>query len=137
MEDIRLICPEDCGNAPRKALLRDFTFAAVRQDLDFIMKHLADSVVWEIAGKQQTVGQASFADAIRQWHAKPAVLLEIRHIITHGRTGAVSGVVTYDGSSRSFCDVYEFAGASRTAKLKKMTSYIIDLELSEQSKSNF
>lgn len=124
---IRVICREDCGNAPRKTLLRDFTLAAVSGDIAYLMKHLADSIVWEIAGKRKIVGQASFADAVRELHAKPPVELEIRHIITHGRTGAVSGVAKYADGSRSFCDVYAFAGAGKNAGIKEITSYIIEL----------
>jgi hypothetical protein len=127
MSIIRLICPEDCGNAPRKVMLRDFTLAAVRGDTAYMLKHVADSIVWEIAGNRKVVGQASFADAMRELHARPADLLEIRHIITHGRTAAVSGVVKYGSGSRAFCDVYEFAGSAKTAGIKSITSYIIEL----------
>lgn len=130
-DGIRFNCPEDCGNAPRKTMLRDFTLAAVSGNIDFITKHAAESIVWKIAGSAKFVGLAPFADAMRELHGRQAIELEIHHIITHGRTGAVSGTVTYADGGRAFCDVYEFAGASKTAKIREITSYII--ELSEQS----
>lgn len=124
----RFICPDDCGNAPKKTLLRDITRAAVQADFDFVKEHIADSVVWDIIGDQKIEGLQSFMDTLRQMHAKPALELEIRHLITHGKTGAVSGTVKYEEGSRSFCDVYVFNNSSKTAKIKEVTSYMIELQ---------
>jgi len=124
---IRVICPDDCGNAPKKAQLRDFTMAAVQGDIAYVMGCVSDNVEWEVAGGRKTVGKTGFAETVRQLHDRPAVELEIRHILTHGKTGAVSGVVKYaDGGHRSFCDVYVFAGSAKDAKIRGITSYVID-----------
>ena len=123
----RVICPEDCGNAPKKAQLRDFTAAAVQGDLHRVLAHISDRIEWEITGSGKFAGKEQFAEAQRQMHGKPAAELEIRHILTHGKTGVVNGAVKYaDGKKRSFCDVYVFTGSAKDAKIREIVSYVID-----------
>jgi len=123
----RIVCPEDCGNAPKKKQLRDFTAAAVQGDAAFVTACVSDHVEWEVAGARKITGKARFAEALREMHDRPVSELEIRHILTHGKTGAVSGIVKYaDGGQRSFCDVYVFAGSAKDAKIREIVSYVID-----------
>lgn len=55
-----------------------------------------------------------------------ATALTLHTVITHGDTAAVDGVIMLEnGESYAFCDVYRFRGASKTAKVKEITSYVI------------
>ena len=127
MPDLRIVCREDCGNAPRKALLRDFHVALADGDLDAALAWLSDSVVWEWVGEKTAAGKAEAAEALRA--VPPVEELIIEAIITHGAHAAAHGTFTSaQGVTSGFCQVYRFESAGRQAKIKSVKSYVIRLE---------
>jgi hypothetical protein len=53
--------------------------------------------------------------------------VRIDNIITHGDTGVVNGWAKMkEGNAYAFCDVYKFNGHSKGAKIREITSYIIE-----------
>lgn len=121
---MKITFPEDCGNAPKKQQLRDLMIALIQGSTDAASELMADGVVWEIVGRERLVG----IDAVLKHFGaisggKPSEF-RIHQIITHGKTAALNATLTMnDGMQLEFCDVFEFTGASKTAKVKEVRSY--------------
>lgn len=128
---MRIVCPEDCGNAPRKVQLRDFKIACARGALESNVELLSDSVEWEIVGGQRLVG----LDAVRKYlegetRQRPEEL-RIHTIISHGNTAALNATLSEpDGTRVEVCDVYVFAGFGKRGKIKEVKSYSIKVSAS-------
>ena len=127
MSDLRIICGEDCGNAPRKELLKAFNIAFARGDAGFILEHVAPDIVWHMVGDRTVRGMEQFAEALDEMKGSKATELHIHNIITHGNTAAADGILKFGQKSYAFCDVYKFSGAAKTAKIKEITSYVIGI----------
>jgi hypothetical protein len=57
-----------------------------------------------------------------------ALELNISNIMTHGSTGAANGILIFENNkSYAFCDVYIFSSAAKNAKIKEITSYVIEV----------
>lgn len=126
-EDVIVVCHEDCGNAPKKLLLRDFNIAFAKNEKAFLIEQITDDAVWNIVGRQKVCGKDEFSKALNQMEQKKAIEIQFSNIITHGRTGAVNGTIRYNEGNYSFCDVYTFNSAGKKAKIKEITSYVIKL----------
>lgn len=125
-DDIKIVCAEDCGNSPRKELLKQVTAAFAVNDTDIIEENFADNVTWNIVGDKTIDGKAVVIDSMQN---NTTVELKITNIITHGKTGAVNGtLMNKDGERIAFCDVYTFSSAGKKAKIKRIMSYIINLK---------
>ena len=125
-EDVNVICTEDCGNAPKKLVLRDLNIAFARNDKAYILEQISDDVVWYIVGSKKVIGKDQFSKELSQMKLKKAIEIEINHIITHGNAAAANGVIRYIKGNYSFCDVYLFNSFRKNAKIKEITSYIIE-----------
>jgi len=54
--------------------------------------------------------------------------LTIDNVITYGDTGCVNGIIEFGrGKQLRFCDVHEFTGHGKTAKIRRVTSYWIEV----------
>jgi len=117
----------DCGNAPKKELLRDFTVAFTTDSPDFILENIAHDVHWVIVGDKAIEGKEQMAKELPEMLDGSMVELNIDSIITHGDEGAVSGNMKFkEGKTFGFCDLYKFASHSGDAKIKTITSFIIE-----------
>lgn len=126
MNHLKVVCAEDCGNSPKKQLLRDLTIALAKQDIESWLEWMRDDVVWEIIGEDRLEGKVAMADRLQSWHDRSISELEIHHIITHGNTASLNATVFFaDGKRLDYCDVYNFGGFGKTAKIKKIMSYVI------------
>ncbi|SEN51221.1 nuclear transport factor 2 family protein [Lihuaxuella thermophila] len=126
--DLQITCAEDCGNAPKKKVLKEFNIAFVQRDIGFITEHIADNLLWNLAGSKQIQGKDRFVDALQQMMVHRATELSISNIITHGNTGSVNGVFKMENKREfAFCHVYRFSSAGKNAKVKEITSYIIEV----------
>ena len=116
--------PADCGNAPRKMVIRDFLIAVYQRDVDAVLAALHDNIQWEIVETTRLEGH----DAVRAWFAEqpPATELHVAMVITHGTDCGADGTVIHaDGSQSRFNHILVFAGHSKTAKIKQLRSYVI------------
>lgn len=117
-------CPVDCGNAPRKQVLKDFNIAFAQGDVEAVLEMVRDDIVWEIVGERRIEGKEAMRTALEAMRETEATELHLHHIITHGNEAAANGVITFTNGLRyAFCDVYVFAGFTKTAKLRAITSY--------------
>lgn len=123
--NIKLSIPPDCGNAPKKRILKDFNIALVTMNRSFLLENLADNMIWNIVGDEALVGKDNFIDKLEKLHKEKITELFIYDIITHGYVASAHGKVNGVNFSYDFCHVYKFTSASKTAKIREITSYII------------
>ncbi len=117
----------DCGNAPRKRILRDFVVSLAERDSEQITALLADSASWSIVGVDTLNG----GDDVRDWMSGLPEVDEVLFdsLLTHGRGASVDGVLRLaDGRSTGFCHVLRFTGAAKRAKVSGVKSYILEVE---------
>lgn len=115
--------PERCGNAPRKAVIRDFIIDLYSGHVPEATALLTESVQWERAGGdvlndlQEVEAWLSSASLPRE--------LQIKTVLTHGTDCGVDGMVTYaDGTRERFCHIVFFTGGAKTARIKEVRSYV-------------
>ena len=118
----------DCGDAPRKALLRDMNIAFAKADVEAILDCFTDDVGWRIVGETELRGKAAMREALEAMKHVVTCELIIHSIITGGREGAVHGIViSEDGAPVAFCDIVQFDSATGEL-IEMMTSFAIELK---------
>lgn len=123
----RVIISEDCGNSPKNLFLEELTVAFAKGNSEFILGNVTEDIRWNVVGEKLIQGRDNFAAALKRMKDDKAMELAIRHVATHGKTGAVDGIIKLQsGKTRAFCDVYEFRGAKATS-VKEITSYVIEM----------
>lgn len=127
-DNLKVHCAENCGNSPKKELLRDINISFAKSEIDFCLGWMRDDIIWDIIGEEQIQGKSEFEKTWKRRIDRSVEELQIHNIITHGNTGSVNGnIILSDSTNVAFCDVYHFAGFGKTAKIKKITSYIIKI----------
>lgn len=116
----------DCGNAPKKAFIRDFMIAFANHDMAFILSSLDDEAEWHVLGKEVLQGDDAVENALNYLLKSPVKEMTLETIITHGADGSVNGSMTLsDGDLFGFCHVFSFKSAGKQAKVKQIASYVI------------
>ena len=123
---VKLTINADCGNAPKKLVLRDLNIAFAHSDVEAILDHFTDVIRWQIIGEADLRGKDAVRAALEAMKDTVTSELIIHSIISHVPEGAVNGVITTEqGGSFSFCDVYRFTSASGK-KINAMMSFAIN-----------
>jgi hypothetical protein len=126
---MKVNCKEDCGNAPRKQLIKDLNIAFAKGDVRTILDMLTENMQWDMVGDKIMNGKEEVAKDLESMKDYTAVELNLDHIITHGTTAACNGsFLMKNGDKFNFCDVYVFENNSKTAKIKRMISYAIAIK---------
>ncbi|MGM0580607.1 MAG: nuclear transport factor 2 family protein [Bacteroidota bacterium] len=126
---MKINCKANCGNAPRKQLLKDLNIAFAKGEVQLILDMLTEDVQWEMVGDKVMNGKAEVAKDLESMKDYTAVEINIDHIITHGTDAACDGsFLMKNGDRFGFCDVYEFENNSKKAKIKNMISYAIGIK---------
>ncbi|MBU5443107.1 nuclear transport factor 2 family protein [Paenibacillus sp. MSJ-34] len=127
-DNLTLICPVDCGNAPKKAQLKELNIAFAKHDIAFIIENMTEDVIWNIVGGKRIQGKERLVEALKQMKNSKITELEISNIITHGYTGSANGIMRLgNNKSYAFCNVYLFNSSAKNAKIKEITSYVIEV----------
>ncbi len=117
----------DCGNAPKKEFLKEINIAFAKGNSDFLTASVTDKIVWNIIGDKKIEGKEKFTEELEKMKMKKASELILDRILTHGKEGAVSGIMSMqNGKKYAFSDFYEFSGA-KGAKVKSIISYVIEI----------
>jgi hypothetical protein len=125
----KITIPIDCGNAPKMQLLKDINIAFAENNNEFILENIADEIQWKRIGDSVLEGKDNFTNVLNELKNFKTKELIVNTIITHGDTGAVEGkMIMEDGSIIAFCDIYKFNGHSKTAKIKEMVSYAVEIK---------
>jgi hypothetical protein len=93
---VKVICKEDCGNAPKKLFLKDFNTAVARGNLPFIEPNITEDVTWHLfepSGQKQILGRDNVLEEYKHNLVIEPVELAIDTIITQGDRGAVNGTI--------------------------------------------
>ncbi len=124
----KIILQTDCGNSPKREFLKDLTIAFAKYDLKFISSSLSDDVQWTLIGDQKVEGKVAFLKSLKEMQDVKTAELQIQHISTHGKEGAINGeMILENGQKYAFCDVYEFTN-TRGTMVKSIDSYVIELK---------
>jgi SnoaL-like domain len=124
---VELRMAPDCGNAPKRALLRDYAVALADRNLADMLSVVSDDVEWEVVGSRRT-GKDGFSGTVDRLLAGEVADLTLHSVLTHGDEGCVTGVMRMtDGRRIRFCDVYKFTGHSKSAKIKTITSFTVEV----------
>lgn len=105
----------DCGNAPRKTIVRDLVVALAMKDTDFVAPLIAGDVSWTVIGEQHLVG----GPAILVWISGLPVVSEVvfGSLLTHGHEASVDGVLELsDGTKLGFCHPRVTRGGAASAE---------------------
>ncbi|MBU9721702.1 MULTISPECIES: hypothetical protein [Bacillaceae] len=124
--EMQLIIPKGCDNAPRKQIVIDFTLALLGQPND-INEYVHESIVWhQLKENIKIEGECSFITTLQNGNKDIVDCLEIYQVITHGKFASINGVISLEnGSKIDFCDVYMFSNSSKSGKVKEIKSYVI------------
>lgn len=115
----------DCGNSPKMQLLQDFAIAVARADAARLLALVTEDVCWRPVGRQPVSGAPGVCKALTR--NGPASRVTIDHVVSHGRAGAVDGVVEFGPKRRAFCFVIDFNSATGGA-VSSVTSYSVALQ---------
>lgn len=125
---MKINCKVDCGNAPRKQILKDLNIAFAKGEVQLILDMLTEDVEWNMVGDKIMKGKEEVAKDLESMKDYTALEINIDHIITHGKDAACDGsFMMKNGDKFGFCDVYEFENNSKTANIKRMISYAIKI----------
>ncbi|WP_079478637.1 hypothetical protein [Halobacillus salinus] len=123
-QNLNIIAPSDCNNAPKKEFIKDALVAFATSDVDFLKTATKENVRWEIVGTDSLQSQSELIDHVTQ-HPMDINELTIDSIITHGKTGAAKGTYqTTEGDLYHFCHFYHFVSAGKKV-IQEITSYVI------------
>lgn len=126
--ELKVVFPVDCGNAPRKIVLKDLNIAFATHDLDFISEHITDNLHWNIVGNQLIQSKERLSAHLKQEQDEKVSELHISNIITHGPIASVNGELTLENKKLyGFCHVYHFTSAGKKGKIKEITTYLIPI----------
>lgn len=118
--------PFDCNNSSKKEFLKDFNIAFAKGNVDFIVEHVSDAIVWNIHGNKKIEGIRSFSEEIHKMKENRADELTLHSIITQGKEGSANGEIKIGEKHYAFSDVYQFTSTSGKT-IKKMDSYMLAL----------
>jgi len=123
----KIISSPNCGNSPKMEFLKLFNIAFAKGDVAFLNENVTDDIVWNMIGDKKLEGIKAFTEELEKMQSVKASELILNQIISHGKEGAVNGVMTMEnGKQYAFSDFYLFQSA-KGEKLKEITSYCIKL----------
>lgn len=123
--EMKLIIPKGCDNAPRKQIVIDFTVAILKQQNEIIKEYADESIIWyKLKDNKKIEGQCSLITTLQDENKNIIDCLEIYQVITHGKLASINGVISLEnGTKIDFCDVYMFSNTGRSGKVKEIKSY--------------
>ena len=118
----------DCGDAPKKQLLRDLNIAFAHADVETILACFSDDIHWHIIGEADMRGKAAVREALDSMQDVVTRELIVHSIISNGREGAINGeIITEDGRRVAFCDLCQFASTAGK-EILSMMSYTLEIK---------
>ena len=124
-DEMKIIIPKGCDNAPRKQIVIDFTVAILKQQNEIIEEYADESIIWYQLKDNKKIESLSSLITILQDENKDIIeCLEVYQVITHGKFASINGLISLaNGTKVDFCDVYMFSNTARSGKVKEIKSY--------------
>ncbi|MBA4744387.1 MAG: nuclear transport factor 2 family protein [Muricauda sp.] len=123
---MKLNIKPDCGNAPKRELVKRLSCYFASNDIEKAMEFLDTHITWTLVGNKTINGKEHFRTALQEMRQNKVRELTIHSIITHGKEAAINGeMLLEDGSVFGFSDFYEFTSAKGT-RVKTIVSYLIE-----------
>ncbi len=121
--------PDNCGNSPRSLLAIEIAISLAANKYDKLESLLADNFIWSVAGSDRNIVKAKL-ESYMEKAAQSEVKIDRYDVLTsisHGKYAAVSSrAYASNGIVFNSHDLYEFTSAGGSAKLMKITSYVVD-----------
>lgn len=118
--------------------LREVNKAFQDGDTEFLLNSITDDFCWTIVGEKTVGGKIEFSEALEQMNGIPPMKIQVTNVIIKDLEAVVEGIVI--GRNRSdqkkyfgFCDVFNLTG-TKDLKIRKMSSYVIDVSKHKQYK---
>lgn len=121
--DLDVEVAPDCGNAPRKARLRDWLIDLAAGDIDRVCAELADDVVWETAGSDTLTGIEEVRARIERLAEPRVSRLRVRYLLSHGKEVAAEGTTAGDEGDQRFVRLITYSGHGTNAQISRIVSY--------------
>ena len=117
---MKVIRSSGCGNSSKQKPLEDMSVALAGADAGLINLLAVPELVWLNVGKTPIEGQNAVLSAIRK--SGPATEVAIERVVSHGRAGAVNGIITRGGKRTAICHMFEFNNF-KWAHVKSISTY--------------
>lgn len=115
----------DCGNSPKNLFLRDFCLGFAHRDADFVMNRVSDDFVLTLVGDRELRGRQALAGELEFLPLNQVSEVEILHVLSHGKSGAVDGKVTLtNGGQLAFSGIVDFSSI-KGDRISRITLYVI------------
>ena len=122
---MKLNIKADCGNSPKRELVKNLTIYFASYNLDQVKNYLEDNVTWTLVIDTPIKGMEQFIKTLEKMSHNKASELTIHSIVTHGKEAAIHGdMLMEDGNNFGFSDFYEFTSV-KANKVKSIVSYVI------------
>lgn len=115
----KLIGSADCGNSPKNKMVEEIGIALEKRDTEFLASILDPEVVWGYSSSIRTTAE-NILDTLNTLD-KPAAL-NIDHVMSHGKVGAVNGHAERSEGKQRFCHIIEFT-STKCNRVKRIESY--------------
>ena len=124
-DEMKIIIPKGCDNAPRKQIVIDFSVAILKQQNEIIEEYADESIIWYQLKDNKKIESLSSLITILQDEIKNIIeCLEVYQVITHGKFASINGLISLaNGTKVDFCDVYMFSNTARSGKVMEIKSY--------------
>ena len=114
----------DCGNSPKQKLLEDVSVAIACADIGSLEALTLPEVVWEKVGRKPLVGLDAVVSGIRRDGSASEVTIE--RVVSHGRAGAVNGILSRGEKRTAFCHMFEF-NSTKCTHVRSISTYAVGL----------
>jgi len=114
--------------ANTKEFIQSLIEAFDENDVERILSHLSEDIVWNIVGNDTFTGKKSIRDFFNAYPDMKMLSSTKDHFVIDGDTAVVDGevvcehAVTGARQDMFYCDIYQL----ENGKVRKMTSYCID-----------
>lgn len=114
----------DCGNSPKKHFLKELNEAYALGNVDYILEHASEDIVWNIHGDNKISGKQNFKEMLMKMGQYFTQEMTVDRIITHGKEAACSGIMKMGDEYYAFCDLYHFKSAGSQI-VNSMETYVV------------
>lgn len=123
----KIISSPNCGNSPKMEFLKQFNIAFAQGNIAFLIENVTHDIAWNIIGDKKIEGIEAFKEELEKMQSAKATELILNQILSHGKEGAVNGLMTMENGNRyAFSDFYIFQ-STKGEKVKAITSYCIEV----------